>query len=306
MLKLIPELRRKTFLVTLLYGLSLSATISENLQAKEILKQRSIYRNVVISENNDIRCMRFETRRKQVTNQACIDLEQPDRLVFEYSHGLLAGYALMPKPKRILIIGLGGGVLSNVMHEISPQAEIVNVDIDPVVVKLAKSHFNYKENEKVSSVIKDGRVYVKRALLKKQQFDWIVLDAFNGDYIPEHLMTQEFLSEVKGLLTEDGILTANTFSTSALYDYESVTYQKVFGDLQIYHAPTKGNRVIFANKKNTLQNFPDLNAELKQQLEKYSVESEQVKNRIDNIVDWDINSEILTDQYSPANLLKNK
>lgn len=282
----------------------ITASLASFATAKEIDKERSIYRNVVIVEEQELRCMRFETRRRQITNQACIDLEQPDRLVFEYAHGVLAGYSIVPQPKRILILGLGGGVLSQVMHEISPQAEIVSVDIDPVVVKLAKKYFNYQENDKVKTEIKDGRVYVKRALIKKEKFDWIVLDAFNGDYIPEHLMTKEFLLEVKGLLSEGGLLTANTFSNSKLYDFESVTYQEVFGKLHIFRAPTKGNRVIYACNCTDFEVFPEADKSLDQMFEKYQVDVERVWRRIDDKVDWDTNSEILTDQYSPANLLK--
>ncbi|MGX5200540.1 spermidine synthase [Aliikangiella sp. IMCC44632] len=278
----------------------------DELAAKKIEKKRSIYRNVIIVEEDGERCMRFETRRKKITNQACIDLQDDDRLVFEYSHGVLAGYALQPEPKRILILGLGGGVLSRTMHQISPQAEIVSVDIDPVVVDLAKQYFNYQENDQVKTEIKDGRVYVKRALLKKQKFDWIILDAFNGDYIPEHLMTKEFLMEVKALLSTNGILTANTFSNSALFNYESVTYQSVFNQLYIFQAPTKGNRVIFGCNCEDFSSFPALDPKLVEAFKHYGIDVAKVYQRINNTVNWDTESEILTDQYSPANLLKSE
>jgi len=273
-------------------------------QAKEIRKERSIYRNVVITEEADVRCMRFETRRKRVTNQACIDLLDPNRLVFEYVQGILAGYAVKPKPKRILIIGLGGGVLSNIMHDISPDAEIINVDIDPVVVKLAREYFSYNENEQVKTEIKDGRVYVKRALLKKQKFDWIILDAFNGDYIPEHLMTKEFLSEVKALLSPNGIMSANTFSSSRLYDHESVTYQSVFEQLQILQSPSKGNRIIFACNCEDFSLTKSIDEAIQKKMNRYKLNIGRLLKRLDNEIDWDTQVKVLTDQFSPANLLK--
>ena len=272
--------------------------------AKQIHKERSIYRNVVITEESSLRCMRFETRRRKITNQACIDLNNKDRVVFEYIHGILSGFAINEKPDRILIIGLGGGVLSNVMHQISPTSHITNVDIDPVVVKLAKQYFNYQENTNINTVIKDGRVFIKRAILKNEKYDWIILDAFNGDYIPEHLMTKEFLTEVKSLLTQHGILSANTFSTSLLYDYESATYQNVFNHLQIFHAPTKGNRVIFASNQKSFKYFPELSSTLISKLLVHEIDAEKVWSNIDDKVDWDTQSRLLTDQYSPANLLK--
>lgn len=284
--------------------ISLFITVSFNIQAEQIHKERSIYRNVVITQNDNIRCMRFETRRRKVSNQTCIDLSDQNRLVFEYAQGVLAGLAHNPTPKRVLILGLGGGTLSNTIHQLSPTSEIIAVDIDPIVVKLAKRYFDYQENDQVKTQIKDGRVYVKRALLNKEKFDWIILDAFNGDYIPEHLMTKEFLQEVKDLLADNGLVSANTFSTSDLYDYESVTYQAVFKQLEIFRAPTKGNRVIFACNCDNFSMPNTIEADLELALKPFAMDYQQVRKRIDNKVDWNTKSDLLTDQYSPANLLK--
>jgi spermidine synthase len=294
----------KFLLITLLSFFVLLLSI-DSLNAKQVDKARSIYRNVVMVEKDDRLCMRFETRRKRKSNQACIDINDPQRLVFEYAQGVMASYLVNPKPQRVLIIGLGGGVLSNAIHQLSPQAEIINVDIDPVVVKFARKYFSYQENEQVKTVIKDGRVYVKRALLDKEKFDWIILDAFNGDYIPEHLMTQEFLTEVKGLLSPKGLLVANTFSSSKLFDYESVTYQKVFEKLYTFKTPTKGNRLIFASNQNSEAfNFSKPSSSFINSLKPYKVNIKSIVERITDKVNWNPDSKVLTDQYSPANLLK--
>ena len=224
------------YLLTVKYlSILLIGLFSVSPQCKEIDKARSIYRNVVIDESDGLRCMRFENHRMRKTNQACIDLKSPNKLVFEYNRAILAGFAYIPTPKRILIIGLGGGTLSQVMHEISPDSEIVSVEIDPVVVKFAKQYFNYQESSLIQTVVKDGRIYVKRALLKNEKFDWIVLDAFNGDYIPEHLMTVEFLTETKKLLTENGLLSANTFSASQLFHHESSRISTNHSHLYLQH-----------------------------------------------------------------------
>lgn len=277
--------------------------VSQTSMAKIVDKERSIYRNIVIAENNNIRCMRFETRRKIPTNQACIDLKNRDRLVFEYAHGTLAALAHNPNPKRVLILGLGGGVLSGLIHQLSPQSEIISVDIDPAVVKLAKQYFSYEENNKVKTAIQDARVYVKRALLKQEKFDWIILDAFNGDYIPEHLMTYEFLDEVKQLLNPNGLVSANTFSTSDLYDYESNTYQAVYKKIWTFRAPTRGNRVLFACNCQPFK-LTQASSKLTAQLKKYQVDMDEVFKHIDDKVDWKTGTPLLTDEFSPANLLK--
>src|SRR5690606_4803057 len=124
----------------------------------------------------------------------------------------------------------GGATLPDTYSTLFPDAEIVIAEIDEAVLKVARDYFDFEETDKIKVETVDARVYVKRAGLRGEKFDLVILDAFNGEYIPEHLMTREFLEEVKALLPEDGMVVANTFSNSALYDAESVTYRAVFGE----------------------------------------------------------------------------
>ncbi len=277
--------------------------MTANLPALQIHKERSIYRNIVITENKGKRCMRFETRRRSISNQACLMIKEPEILVFEYTQSLMAGLSFNSTPRNILIIGLGGGSLPTALHKLLPDSEITSVEIDPSVVKLAKKYFNYQENDKLKTEIKDGRVFVKRAIKKNKNFDWIILDAFNGDYIPEHLLTVEFLTEIKTLLSDGGLLSANTFNSSRLYDYESVTYQKVFKAIRVLKSATKGNRIIFACKCENIDQKSKIDQNLRDELVALGVEIDPILARMSNKIDWDTSVRPLTDQYSPANLL---
>ncbi|MDQ7048401.1 MAG: fused MFS/spermidine synthase [Enterobacterales bacterium] len=277
--------------------------LANPLVAKTLHKEKSLYRNIVISEKLQQRCLHFESRKKAIASQACINLKNPDELVFQYTRSIMAGLAYNSNPKRILIIGLGGGSLPNAFAKILPQTEVISVEIDPAVRKLAKQYFFYNESDKIKSVIQDGRVYVKRALKQKQTFDWIILDAFNGEYIPEHLLTVEFLTEVKNLLNKGGIVSANTFTGSQLYHHESTTYQKVFPELRILKSSTKGNRIIFACHCHAIDVKLGFDSELVEQLKVLNVNLPNLVSRISAAVDWDVSAKPLTDQFSPANLL---
>jgi len=276
---------------------------SDILSAKIIHKERSTYRNVVITEKKNTRCMSFESRKKSISNQACINLKNKEKLVFEYARSVLVGLAYNPKPERILIIGLGGGSLPKAFSALLPETEVISVEIDPAVAKLARKYFDYSESDKIKTSVMDGRVYVKRALKKQQHFDWIILDAFNGDYIPEHLLTIEFLTEVKNLLKLGGLLSANTFNGSKLFDYESVTYQKVFTELRILKSPTKGNRVIFACNCDKIDQKLQWDEQLATRLAPHGTDLRMLISRLSDEVNWDTSVQPLTDQFSPANLL---
>lgn len=302
-------MNKRTLLLTLLSVILFSA-FNNSVGAKTIHSERSLYRNILVEENDGLRCLKFNVKSTK-TQQSCMLVKQPKQLVFNYTKMLFSSLLINPNPERILIIGLGGGSMSNALHEIFPSASITNVEIDPAVIKVARSYFNFIENQQVTSIVQDGRIFVKRAALKKQQYDWIILDAFNGDYIPEHLMTKEFLQETKNLLSTNGVLAANTFSISELYNYESATYHDVFGDFFNVRNNNNSNRIILASKKPLPK--AAVIAERAQKLSKkllaYNVDIRKVSHQMTSTAkqqDWPSNSKLLTDQYSPANLLNLK
>ena len=289
-------------------------TFSFSASAEVIHSERSLYRNVIVEDNDNIRCLKFSLKRK-TSSQSCFDKIAPKALVFNYTKLLFSSFLMLDEPKNVLIIGLGGGTMSNSIHQLFPKARITNVEIDPAVVKVAREYFDFIENDQVSTVIKDGRIFIKRAKLKKQQFDWVILDAFNGDYIPEHLMTQEFLAEAKALLSENGILSANTFSLSKLYAHESATYKAVFGDFYQVANKTNSNRIILISKKgfseSSIKESIDKSIvdKLNKKLTPYGVDIRLLYNNMvytKNNQDWPENTRVLTDQFSPANLLNVK
>ncbi len=298
-------MRKKTKAIIII---SLLINSISQVNAKEILHtEKSLYRNISIEQRDNLLCMVFESHKEPPPFQTCVDQKEPKKLIFSYTKLILSGLLYKSNPNRILIIGLGGGTLPVTLSELLPDAEIVSVEIDPAVIKLAKQYFNYSENERVKTVERDGRLFIKRAMLKKEHFDWIILDAFNGDYIPEHLMTQEFLTEVKSVLAEDGIITANTFSNSELYAYESATYHSVFGDFYNIKRPRTGNRIILATKNQSLLPISELRLNANHWRKHFKTLDVDIRWLLDHVgdqKDWDPESEILTDQYSPANLLK--
>jgi len=290
---------------TLSLFIALSVLFSFEISAEVIHQEKSLYRNIYVEDSGDLRCLKFSVKRA-TSNQSCIYRSDPNKMVFTYTKLIFSGLLLNPEPNSILILGLGGGTLSNTFNQLFPTAKIDNVEIDPAVVNVAKNYFGFKESQQVRNVEQDGRIFIKRALLKKQQYDWIILDAYNGDYIPEHLMTQEFLQEVKSLLSTNGVLSANTFSLSKLYDAESATYQSVFGDFYNVRFNKQGNRIILYSNSG-IPNSETLNERADQLapiLIDYGVDIYRVLRNMNIEQDWPKNTRLLTDQYSPANLLK--
>jgi spermidine synthase len=300
----------KFFFTLIISGLLIGSILSTQAIAKTIHSERSLYRNILVEESKGLRCLKFNVKSSK-TQQSCMLVDDPQRLVFNYTKMLFSSLLLNPNPERILIIGLGGGTMSNALHQIYPKATITNVEIDPAVIKVARNYFTFFENDQITAIAQDGRIFVKRESIKKQQYDWIILDAFNGDYIPEHLMTQEFLQEAKNLLSANGVLAANTFSVSDLYNYESATYKAVFGDFFNVRNNNNSNRIILASAKPLPSNevIAARALALNDKLLPFNVDITEISRQMTSTAttqDWPKNSPILTDQYSPANLLNLK
>lgn len=285
--------------------LPLSLPVDAQRGVRYLHEERSLYRNILVTEDSSRRCMRFTRTRLEGQNQSCRFLDEPRKLVFPYAKMTLSSLLIQPNPERILIIGLGGGTLPDTYHELFPSAEIVVVEIDEAVFQVAQQYFDFQEGPQVQVEIADARVYIKRAGLRDETFDLVILDAFNGEYIPEHLMTMEFLEEVKQLLPEHGMVVANTFSTSRLFDAESVTYERVFGEIFSLSMSGTGNRVIIAS----MQALPDQGtlesrvSQWQERLSPYGMDVGDYVRHMDSEGKWNRDERPLTDQYSPANLL---
>jgi spermidine synthase len=262
--------------------------------------EKSLYRNIVVYEADGLRCMKFG--RYEGGRQSCMSLEHPQHLVFEYTKMMMGALYLNPAPARVLVIGLGGGTLPSALQRILPAVRIDAVEIDAAVVRVAKTHFGWAPGAQTRVFEEDGRVFVKRAARRGEKYDLIMLDAFDHEYIPEHLLTREFLLEVRRLLAEGGVLAANTFSSSRLYHHESATYHSAFGD---FYSLKKSNRVILLR----VGGLPDKaalarNAEAVQaKLAPLGTGSQWLLPLFAVEGGWPAGTRILTDQYSPSNLL---
>jgi spermidine synthase len=285
----------------LLAALALVATPA--LAAQKIIhSERSVYREVLVYEEGGERCMCF-TRQCRIGRQSCVILAKPRQFALNYARMMMGGTLFTGSaPRRVLIVGLGGGSIPTALREILPDAQIDVVEIDPAVTRVAKQFFAFRDGPKLKVYEVDGRVYVKRAIREGLKYDAIMLDAFDHEYIPEHLLTREFLAEVKSLLTPEGVLVANTFSSSRLYDHESTTYSAVFGS---YFNLKSANRVVVARPAG-LPSAAQLRSKATQYelaLRSFGVDTNDVLSMFSTEVDWDTKARVLTDQYSPANLL---
>ena len=90
-----------------------------------------------------------------------------------------------------------------------PDMTIDSVEIDPVVVDIARRYFGLPDDLRLGVFTTDARRYVQTT---DRTYDVIIVDAYYADSLPFHLTTSEFLREVKSRMAPDGVLAYNVIS----------------------------------------------------------------------------------------------
>ncbi len=208
-----------------------------------LYEKASAYSTIVVTEEeNGVRTLRFG---KSGARQSVVKLGDPDYLALPYARVALVGLALSEEPRRVLVVGLGGGTLPMFLRKYYPHATIDAVDIDPEVVDVAKKFFGFREDDRMRAHVDDGRQFIEKS---RQPYDVIFLDAFGSNSIPAHLTTQEFLQAVRRAVTPGGVVVGNLWgrSSNPLYDSMVRTYQEVFDELFILDVRGAGNMILLA------------------------------------------------------------
>lgn len=191
---------------------------------------RTPYNDIYIHKKRDEVTMSFQREGWHYT-ESRTNLRDPAELPLMYSRAMSTAAIYPAKLESILMIGLGGGSISMYFARHLPGIRIDAVDIDPGVIDLAKQYFGIRETGKIRYHAADGRKFIADA---REQYDLILLDAYDGGSVPSHLMTQEFYELVKARLTPGGAVASNVHDGTKLFASTLFTMRGVFGSLDLY------------------------------------------------------------------------
>jgi SAM-dependent methyltransferase len=105
--------------------------------------------------------------------------------------------------QHIGVVGLGAGTIAAYTL---PNRHITFFEIDPQVEFIARRFFTYlpRCGERCDVVVGDGRLAIQHS--PDAEFDLLVLDAFNSDSIPAHLISREALAIYRTKVKPDGVI----------------------------------------------------------------------------------------------------
>lgn len=162
----------------------------------------SAYHHIVVSDHGPQRQLRFN-----VGIQSSMFRSDPFGPGLGYTDSFHIGRLMRPNARKILLIGLGGGTAARQFPHYYPDAEVDVVDVDPLVVDVARRYFAVQPTDRLRIHVGDGRTFLKQA---RTTWDLIVIDAYStnryGDTLPPHMVTREFFADASARLSDAGIL----------------------------------------------------------------------------------------------------
>lgn len=174
--------------------------------------------------------------------QSGMRLDDPFALDFSYTRLAMAFLLFQPDPKKVLLLGLGGGSLAKFMHRHLPATSLVTVEIDADVIALRDEFLVPPDGPKFRVVHDDAARFVAR----EHGWDAIVLDCFDPEGYSPSVMTREFFRDAKDALGKKGVLVSNLVGKKEERVAQLDLLRTVFGD-NIVVMPDKedGNLVVF-------------------------------------------------------------
>jgi spermidine synthase len=187
-----------------------------------------------------------------------MDLNNPDRIIYEYVRYFHLGFVFVDNPKNVLFIGGGGFTGPKDFLKSYPNVKIDVVEIDRDVIQVGKDYFFVPEDERLQIINQDGRQYLSNTI---NDYDIIILDAYDKSYVPFHLMTMEFHEIINNHLSDNGVFIANIITSlngksSDLFRAEYKTLDTVFPNVYVYPLSLNQeqmvqNVIIVAHKQDT-------------------------------------------------------
>ena len=114
---------------------------------------------------------------------------------------------MLGKHSQVLVLGFGGGSIATILrNELELPNSITGVDLDEMVIKAGREHFNLDKIPDVEIVIEDAFEFIKKC---QHKFSLIAVDLYINDKVPEKFMQAEFIAEVSRCLESGGKLVFN-------------------------------------------------------------------------------------------------
>jgi spermidine synthase len=164
---------------------------------------------IEIVETQNVRSLHFGTS----PQQSSMDITEPKRLHALYTKAMMSWLLFKEQPDNVLMIGLGGGLLTKYLLYQFPECQIKTIEFRPAIIKVARRFFQLPLEPRLKIKIGDGAEYIKQqSKFAPAQHDLIMIDAFDEWGMADTMQGTPLFSACKTLLSNQGILVVNLWA----------------------------------------------------------------------------------------------
>ena len=179
--------------------------------------------------------------------QSEMSLKAPNDLAIRYTQKMMAFLLFQPRPKRIVLIGLGGGSLIKFCYHKMPGTQLTAVELDPNVIAFRDTFLLPPDDERLQVLEADGAQFLETT---EKGIDALLVDAFDKTGFAPSLANREFFDKAYAKLSGNGVLVINLAGDKESYAGVIGEAMHAFDDqVIVISVPDDGNHVLYAFKE---------------------------------------------------------
>lgn len=133
----------------------------------------------------------------------------PYILQYEYTQAMLL-VLLFCQPRRVLVLGLGGGSLVTTLHYHVPGIRITAIELRQAVIDVAYRFFRMPRSKRIQIICQNADHYLVGADIRKQEV--IFADLYHNTGVDDVQLRADFIARCAENLKEDGWLVLNCWN----------------------------------------------------------------------------------------------
>jgi spermidine synthase len=176
-------------------------------------------------------------------SQSQMVTRDPDRLMIDYTRTMLGALVLVPRPRSIGMVGLGGGSQAKYCYRHLHDARIEVVENNPHVLALRRRFHVPDDDARFRVVLDDGAHFLAG---RRASYDLLLVDGYDETGIPGALSTQAFYDHCRASLIEGGAMATNLYCEDPTTHVDRLQQAFGSGNVLVIEEPRQSNRVALA------------------------------------------------------------
>ena len=200
------------------------------------------YSKPFVIDDGERRYLHFDGR----LVQSAMSLAAPNALELRYTQKMMSFLLFHSRPRRLLLIGLGGGSLVKFCHYRLPSSHLTVLENNRDVIAWRDAFLVPPDSPKLLVLEGDGAAYLERA---DKGIDVLLVDAFDRTGFAPSLANRTFFEQAHAKLAGSGVLVVNLAGDEQSYAGVIGMAMQVF-DSQVIVFPVRedDNHVLLAFK----------------------------------------------------------